>query len=147
MTVPLSLHQDEWTGRYDWVESVWSGGYRTTTAVSLKLPRGFEDTPVLTGEPYIRNGWLHIPVGFWFDGASGPAIDGMTNLLASLGHDALYLLVRKYGVGSCVLADQWYANRMTVQQANPVRVWVHYYSLAVGGPIYRWRSQLQEDAI
>ena len=40
------------------------------------------------------DGWLYVSKYFAWDGASGPTWDDSTNMRASQGHDALYMLMR-----------------------------------------------------
>lgn len=62
------------------------------------------------------SGWLHLGEGFWWDGASGPAIDTESNMRASLVHDALINLVQ--------------AGLLPNTEEVKVKIDTHYFRLA-----------------
>ena len=83
------------------------GGYRVTEAWAAPTEvtghdlvlwdwDGDEPTAVLA-----PSGMLTVLPGFWWDGASGPAIDTRSFMRASCAHDALYRFMR-----SSLLAEQ-----------------------------------------
>lgn len=57
------------------------------------LGPGFEHTYAQTEWASIDSGVLSLTMGYAWDGASGPAIDTVTFMRASVVHDALYQLI------------------------------------------------------
>lgn len=68
--------------------------YQLAAPYSIRItirPEEIITTNWLALEP---SGWLHINVGYCWDGPSGPACDTKSFMRASLVHDALYQLMR-----------------------------------------------------
>jgi hypothetical protein len=83
-------------------------------------------------------GILAINEGFRFDGASGPAIDGVGNMLAALVHDCLYIAIRdKYKPIKPRVADRIYRKISIAQGAGKIRAWTHWTALRGFGWIWR----------
>ena len=95
------------TSIYEYVSSLEKPGlYDTTETLALKLPKRFKGIEHYRSRVAISNGVLYIAKGFIFDGASGPAIDGITNMLAALIHDALYALLRSGALGFSLISNR-----------------------------------------
>lgn len=117
--------------------------YRTTSDLAIPLGKAFERVSCrIDGCPvWIEAGILYIPAGWEFDGASGPAIDGVGNMLAALVHDALYLL-RREGVSifSFWMADGLYRDICKAQGEGGIRRWYHWTGLRGFGWLWRLGS-------
>jgi len=144
------------TDLFGWVTDGPPGlGYIQTEAIRYHLPRSvfggfdFELHPnddscfsFNNNDPLVlSDGVLWLPGGFYFDGASGPAIDGVCNMLAALIHDALYAI----RAGGCEdftyqQADAFYRDTMIIQKAGRTRAWVHYVALRGFGWLHRLRG-------
>jgi hypothetical protein len=111
------------TDVFDWIEATGPGAYRTKRYLLFTL------TPDTA---------LFIPPGWTFDGASGPAIDGVGNMLAALVHDALYGMIEEkrclYTYGQ---ADALYRRICIAQGAGRPRAWLHWSTLRAFGWIHR----------
>lgn len=136
MTAPVVIDPLEYHGTrvFDWVDCPSPGLYQVTTPLKIVLPeyfRGVCGEHESTG--YVGFGALHISSGFVFDGASGPAITGVTNMLASMIHDALYAMASRRARR---LADRLYFEVMVAQGGGWFRSWLHW--LAVRGFGWAW---------
>jgi hypothetical protein len=107
----------------------------------------------LSGIMHIDHGFsiigrhIYLYEGFWFDGASGPAVDGPTNIMAAAIHDALYrILASRHGKQldalTYKLADETYRRVMIAQGALPIRAYLHYIGLRIGGRRYSELSNM-----
>ncbi|PPC95250.1 MAG: hypothetical protein CTY33_00400 [Methylotenera sp.] len=63
---------------------------------------------------FYPNGQVKVKAGFCWDGASGPTIDTLDSVCASLGHDVLYKLMGQRILPSTYKdeADQWFYLRL-----------------------------------
>jgi hypothetical protein len=78
----------------------YKGSYKYVLACNLSHPtkivnEGFK-LPLCEIEP---SGFLHVLIGYSWDGPSGPTIDTKSFIRGSLIHDALYQLLRETGFG------------------------------------------------
>ena len=95
-------------------------GYYFGRDVWLVLPDEFSAI-LHSGHSYTIIGCnLYVYEGCWFDGASGPAVDGVCNLMAAAVHDLLYrALQERHGLGrdglTYSLADWAYWKIMLAQ--------------------------------
>lgn len=121
-----------------WVEGAPEGLFRTTVDLNIELPESYYAATCDYGHIQLRFGVLTIRGGFLFDGASGPAINGIDNFLAALVHDALYVCVI-FGKGSTYTqADAIYRQVAKKQKTNVIRAWVHWTALRMFG--WAWRT-------
>jgi len=133
---PLAFHG---LAALRWLDHIGPGRYRTNRALSFLLPAGFPDAEI-ADDPDVRieKGVLQIAPKFETDGASGPAIDGVGNMLAALIHDALYKLRRGGAKGfSYAQADRFYRSISIAQGAGRPRAWLHWTILRGFG--WAWR--------
>ena len=81
------------------------------------------------------NGDLKIKAGYAWDGPSGPVLDTVENMRASLVHDALYQLLREEWFPAMFRkkADQIFRDMCITDGVNRFRAWTWYYALRVGG--------------
>jgi len=118
-----------------------SVGYTFCRNTLVVLPESFTSV-IAVGEGYALIGrHLYIHVGCWFDGASGPAVDGVCNLMAAAVHDMLYrILESRHGCQldplDYAMADRTYADIMRAQGGNHWRVLLHYVGLRLFGRLY-----------
>ena len=114
------------------------GAYKTLHDIAIKLPSlmGYSGHG---GKLSVAGGLLFISGGYLFDGASGPAIDGVGNMLAALIHDALYDLKRHHAVRmpSFRRLDRIYYDVCRAQGAGKLRSTIHYIGLRGFG--WMWR--------
>ena len=119
------------------------GRYVTREDLSILLPAALWDAglPLPPDSPsalHIGDGILGILAGYHFDGASGPAIDGIGNMLAALIHDALYESIAQGATGiTYAAADSMYRRVCIAQGAGRPRAWLHYATLRSFGWIWR----------
>lgn len=81
-----------------------------------------------------KDGTLFIHSGYWWDGPSGPAVDTVSFLRASLVHDALYQLMREGKVPqSCrKKADQIMRKIALEDRMSRKRAWWVYWGVRLG---------------
>jgi len=92
-----------------------------------------------TGEHvHMHDSTMIIYAGVKFDGASGPAIDGVGNMLAALIHDALCVARDHNAKGlSAAKADRLYRKVCIAQGAGRFRAWTHWTALRAFGWLWR----------
>lgn len=119
-------------------ESVGTKAYAPKCFVAVWLGERFLGAD-WDGEGYcIKQGWLLLRPWYRFDGASGPAIDGVGNLLSSAIHDALCdAATRKCKGLSFALADWQYRTVAIAQNAGRIRMWNQWFWLRTTGWAYR----------
>ena len=117
--------------------------YATTKQLSAVLPDCFPNHVGIRCQAYPQ-AWivgraLHIAADFRFDGASGPAIDGIGNMLAALVHDALCGLKAAVPAANYSWADADRAYRVicVAQGAGRFRAWYHWAGLRSCGWAHR----------
>jgi hypothetical protein len=84
-----------------------------------------------------KAGWMVVKKGFLWDGPSGPAINTVSCMGASLAHDALYGALRKrYIIKSHKkAADKLYRRMLKGAGVGYVRRWYHWAAVAVFGRV------------
>ena len=133
---------------FDWLDqSDDATTYRTHKMLEVQLPDEYRLVVYRDSDMAIHNGWLFINPWFEFDGASGPAVDGVSNLLASLIHDALGRAKLRGCVGySYRQTHSVYRDRMLIEGASKLRAYTHWILLVVGNPWYRlWCRIIGKD--
>lgn len=90
----------------------------------------------------INNNVMCIYKGYRWDGPSGPAIDTMTFMRASLIHDALYQLIREGYLGeqNRIFADKLMKTICLEDGMNYFRAWWCYFGVRLRG----WRSTIKD---
>jgi hypothetical protein len=88
--------------------------------------------------PYIElrpNGCLLIKKGYAWDGPSGPAIDTKDFMRGALVHDALYQLMREYGLNRDYrpTADTIMRKFCLIDGMNPIRAWLAWFGVRLFG--------------
>lgn len=80
---------------------------------------------------------LQVEVGYAWDGPSGPTIDTVTGIRASLVHDALYQLIRLGLIGRHYrrAADREFHRILLEDGMTPWRALLWYWGVRIGG----WR--------
>ena len=75
---------------------IFKKGYKYQTVISIMYhSQVFPEEDIFTSYIHLhKNGLLWIKAGYAWDGPSGPTIDTLTFMRASLVHDALYQLIR-----------------------------------------------------
>ena len=78
------------------------------------------------------SGMLTIKQGYMWDGASGPTVDGSTNMEPALKHDCFYQLMSE---GTLSLkwrkaVDRLFYRDLKVAGMNPVRAWYYHKAVA-----------------
>ena len=125
-------------GVFDFIESTGPKRYRTTQTIRIYMS-DFAGLEYMSD--FIEASWriLTIRKGFRFDGASGPAIDGVGNMLAALIHDALYQMrhATKLATLSYRKADALYRRISIAQGAGKIRAWTHWGALRGFGWMFR----------
>ena len=91
------------------------------------------------GDGYaIKWGWIFLRPWYRFDGASGPAIDGVGNMLAAAIHDATHDAAKRKCAGvSYAVSDSIYRDVCLSQGAGAFRAWNHWFWLRTCGWAYR----------
>lgn len=120
------------------------GGYRVDEDISIH-------TGFVTGSQYPQParaanglvaldsyGWLTISAGYFWDGASGPAIDTADFMRASCAHDALYLLIREGRIDHRhrKAADQLMRRLAREDGMGAFRAWYAYRAVRWAGGNY-----------
>jgi hypothetical protein len=119
------------------------GSYSTREDLAIMLPATLWDAslprpPDSPSALQIGDGVLGILSGYEFDGASGPAIDGVGNILAALIHDALYEAIAQGATGlTYAAADAIYRRICIAQGSGRPRAWLHYATLRSFGWLWR----------
>lgn len=106
-------------------------GYKYRLDVPYNLQT---DIKILIASEYVvlfESGMLNIRRGYCWDGASGPTIDTEDSMRASLIHDALYQLIRDYGLPR---KYKGYADRL-------------FYKLCLADGMPKWRAWLWYQAV
>lgn len=129
------------------LETVEAGGYIVKEEQYYSISRYTNKKVKQTQMPnglQVSCGILTIPKGFFFDGASGPAIDTPSVLLGALIHDALYAMLRK-GLKPCSAgqADTIYRKVIRAQGTGFLRAWTHYFALRAFG----WTARKKKGVI
>lgn len=134
---PLSYHG---TDVFRWIEDEGQRDYRVKPPMSIALPGYFDGVAVDHPSGLsIRRCTLYVPQGLRFDGASGPAVDGIRNMLAALVHDCLYTLKEAgllKGVSYAAI-DRLYMLICVAQNAGDARAMAHYAMLRLFGWFWR----------
>ena len=123
---------------YHW--QAWKTGYYTDRELQIQLPDRYKS--VYFSRPdaqiVIAKGVLTIGEGFFFDGASGVAVDGVGNMLAALIHDAL-CRAKTLGATGYSYPDthRMYRDVCIAQYEILLRAKLHYITLLVFNPIWR----------
>jgi hypothetical protein len=80
-------------------------------------------------------GYLKIKAGYAWDGPSGPVLDTVENMRASLIHDALYQLLREEWLPQTFRqkADAEFRRLCIVDGVKSYRAWCWYVALRIGG--------------
>ena len=94
-------------------------------------------------------GWLTVPTGTEWDGASGPTFDTPGIRAAALVHDALYRLFFDFtlDVQHRKAADQVFRQYLRINGVNPFRRWYYYAAVRLfSGRVVRseqkkWRAE------
>ena len=106
--------------------------------ISFILPEDFKNIEAKYNKISLSQGVLSLERGFLSDGASGIAIDGPGNILASIIHDALGRLKNYNKVKySRKQSDKIYKNICLAQNTNIIRAWTHYFVIRIIGKPYR----------
>jgi hypothetical protein len=122
---PFVFHGDK---VFDWIDQPKPGKYRMSRTICVDLGK-----VTICAE----RGW-------WFDGASGPAIDGVSNMLAALVHDKLYELIERGQIDlSYWEADIIYYQICRAQGTHWLRAGYHYGGLTMFGWAYRLAKKLK----
>lgn len=128
---------------FRYARSVRPHWYKVFACLDIDLGQRFEGVTVeIAGCPVrIVDGHLRVDKGWEFDGASGPAIDGIGNMFAALVHDALYLLKRMGAtLFSFHMADGLYRDICRAQGEGRARSWMHWASLRAMGWLWRLKG-------
>lgn len=82
-----------------------------------------------------RDGTLLVKSNYCWDGPSGPTVDGKTNLRASLGHDALYQLMRAnlLSIAYKDIVDEFYIQVCAEDGMCAMRRWIDLQGLRLFG--------------
>lgn len=114
----------------------YSSGYK------YQLEKDFITEIAVFGEnvssPYIElraDGYLLIKKGYSWDGPSGPAIDTKSFMRGALVHDALYQLMREYGLNRDYrpTADKIMKQFCLKDGMNPVLAWITWFGVRLFG--------------
>lgn len=91
-----------------------------------------KSSPFIELEP---DGTLTIHAGYCWDGPSGPSVDTLTFMRASLVHDALYQLMREEKLPqSCRLPADELMREMNLEDGmGSFRAWYTYHAVRLGG--------------
>ena len=85
-----------------------------------------------------NDGWVTVKAGFVWDGCSGPTYDSANTMLAGLGHDALYWLMRHTSLLSKYWrrhADDHFDKVLKRSGMSVARRWYYHEAVkAFGGP-------------
>jgi hypothetical protein len=118
------------------MQITYSYGYK------YQLEKDFTTEVEITGEyivsPFIElgpSGHLLIRKGYAWDGPSGPAIDTKDFMRGALVHDALYQMMREYGLDRDYrpVADKIMKQFCLKDGMNPVRAWVTWLGVRLFG--------------
>jgi len=137
---------DPWTYQgmkpLSWIDRPEPTRYVTRPIIGLRMSEAFRATVIASCHSvWYEYPFLWIAARFEFDGASGPAIDGVANMLAALGHDALYLAKQTGATGySYRMADGWYRRTCIAQGAGAARAWMHWTALRSCGWLWRLKG-------
>lgn len=84
---------------------------------------------------FYPNGQIKVRAGFTWDGASGPTIDTLDSVCASLGHDVLYKLMGQRLLKSSYKseADQWFYLRLRNDGMIDFRAFAWYKAVQLFG--------------
>lgn len=144
--MPQDWHPDVAIMPYEFVglaavkcfDSVGRKAYAPTGFVAVWLGEKFAYVD-WDGEGYcIKDGWLLLRPWYRFDGASGPAIDGVGNMLAAAIHDATHDAAKRKCAGvSYAASDGIYRDVCLAQGAGAFRAWNHWFWLRTCGWAYR----------
>jgi hypothetical protein len=87
--------------------------YRLAEDEVINLPFSYR-FPIKNEMITFIDGTLTIKAGYLWDGASGPTIDSKASMLAGLGHDALYELMRRglLPQGFKEQIDEWFKDTL-----------------------------------
>ncbi len=112
--------------------------YRKLKGYKYQLVEEFKYQTNIVGfeidDPYIKldeNGLLVVSKRYAWDGASGPTIDTLNSMRASLVHDALYQLLRMELLpqDQVIVADQLFKDILIADGMSPFRAWYWYQGL------------------
>lgn len=92
-------------------------------------------------------GWMHFRPGYAWDGASGPAVDTRTWMVASLVHDGLYQIIRANGLEPKArrAADNHMRQILIGSGMNPFRAWYSYAAVRLFGNLWQRRIEPHEE--
>jgi hypothetical protein len=84
---------------------------------------------------FYPNGQVKVKAGFCWDGASGPTIDTLDSVCASLGHDVYYKLMGQRLLPSTYKdeADQWFFSRLKDDGMVEFRAFAWYKAVRLFG--------------
>jgi len=123
---------------FDYIRAPFPGGYYVTRDLALQLPEQLVTTPHIDANMSLLSDTLTLRPGFRFDGASGPAVDGVHNMLGAMIHDALYAAIKGGAEGlSAWKADRIYRQVCIAQGAGKTRAWAHWLALRTCGWLWR----------
>lgn len=108
--------------------------YELTEDYSIKIDINLSNK-INTKYINLIDGVLNLKIGYAWDGASGPALDTMTIIRASLVHDALYQLIELgYLSFSCkTYADNLLRDICIEDGMNKIRAWYIHKSVSSFG--------------
>jgi len=118
------------------MQITYSQGYK------YQLEKDFITEVDLFGEsvssPFIDlrpDGYLLIKKGYSWDGPSGPAVDTKNFMRGALVHDALYQLMREYGLNRDYrpTADKIMKQFCLMDGMNPARAWITWFGVRLFG--------------
>jgi hypothetical protein len=122
----------------DWVEDAYPKHYLITKNIRISL-KGHRFNRV-EAEKWSSGGThIDVNVGYIWDGPSGPAINGETNVVGSLVHDII--CTRKCGIyplDGYTARHTLYVKINKMQGEGRARVWAHWLALMAGNWAYSW---------
>jgi len=106
-------------------------GYKYQLEDDFKASLNFECPDVESDYIRIKDNVLYIKKGYAWDGCSGPTIDSIKSMRASLVHDALYQLIRYSLIPAKfrLLADLLFYVILKLDRFNPMRAWYYYQAV------------------
>lgn len=117
--------------------------YRLTEPFSWRVDIHVESNMSVPGGWVVLRvgGWMHFRPGYAWDGASGPAVDTSTWMIASLVHDGLYQIIRVNDLEPKARrsADNLMRQILIESGMNPFRAWYSYVAVRLFGNLWQRR--------
>ena len=110
--------------------------YRETTDVRMHFP-GYSFNDVKGDHWHSHGSCIDVDAGYEWDGPSGPAINGETNVIGSKTHDIICTKVNgAYPLSGYFRRHTLYVKINRVQGETRIRAATHWAALAAGNWIY-----------